>query len=267
MFRQAVIGLVFLPGLAWAQACTEAEGSGAAYGAISPAQAERVAKDEARAKVIANVAGVQIEAQTLVQDVTFGAAFKIAASRGITYNEKWTRLPPKAIEVAGSAALEVRFKLCAQVKQLGKRAPAIVAELTKMTIVEGEPLKLRIESPAEAHVGVYALGADDKIVRLYPGTRTVKPVPADEELFLPPRGEEWSSAPLPGNSRDGEALIVLASSRPLPFTALVRAQAGESVAETMKRAVPVDQFWNALAEQDLDRITLRVLPYEVQRRK
>ena len=72
-----------------------------------------------------------------------------------------------------------------------------------------------------------------------------------------------ASAPLPGQQKTLEALLVVASNRPTLMDQLVDHAAGQSVDQTMAHSMNIEKFDQMMSELDLDRITMRFMPYQV----
>lgn len=158
-------------------------------------------------------------------------------------------------------------RLAARVVLLGAVIrPAVSARLVRVVYKAREtPIRMEIRSEERAYLGVYAWGADNRVVRLYPRAGETLAIGADETVFLPRRGEGrilTAPLPVPGNREDHEAIVVVAAPQPLDFSALA-AGVGETLSGTMARAVDGAGFLAALAGLDPARMSVTWLPYSV----
>ncbi len=161
-----------------------------------------------------------------------------------------------------------RVELDARVVEVGSKVrPEFHAGLARDELRAMADIVIELSAQEQVHVGVFAWGADNKVVRLYPGAGAGGlTVPAGGRVVLPRTGEHRiRSAPLPGNEIDHEAIIVVAAGERLAFRDLAP-QAGGSVAATMKAAVSAGAFFERLARLNLSRAAVAVLPYQVARK-
>ena len=225
--------------------------------------AVRAARNLARARVVAQALGLPspgVREVTTEADAT--VAFEGFLDAGLPVDERFFEIPPEGS--AGGERLAVR--LAARVVPIGNLLPpAVSARLDRAVYRAMEPIRVEIRSEETAHLGVFAWGADNRVVRLYPRESSHLLVGRGEMLALPQPGDgSILSAPLPipGNREDHEALVVVASPRPLDFTALAPA-AGATLTGTMARAVDGAGFLAELAAQDTARMAVLWLPYQV----
>ena len=111
---------------------------------------------------------------------------------------------------------------------------------------------------------MFAWGADNKVVRLYPmAAQRELTIEAGDVVILPAQGESAiKPQPLPGNLEDHEALIVVATTENVDY-GKVAPIAGGSLNETMERAVDGGRFLSTLASMDPSRMSVTVLSYQV----
>ena len=129
-----------------------------------------------------------------------------------------------------------------------------------------------LSASATVHVGVFAWGADGRVVRFYPNEKVRNLiVPAGGRVSLPQDrrrclrrifGRRLCRATRRTMRRSSS------SPRTSPSTSGIwdRWQA-HNTAETMSVAIPAGIFLNALGELDLSQATLLILPYRVRRMK
>ena len=227
--------------------------------------ASRAARNLARARVVAQalrltppgIGALRTEADAV-------AAFEGFLDAGLPVDERFREV--RTVGGARDTEERIAVHLLARVVPVGALVrPAVSARLAHNVFRAMEPISMEIRSEETAHLGVFAWGADNRVVRLYPRNRLRLSARAGETLVLPRPGEgKMLSAPIPGsgNREDHEALVVVAASRPLDFAALAP-QAGASLSDTLERAVDGSAFFAALASQDPARMTLIWLPYQV----
>ena len=231
---------------------------------LDRSSALRAAGNLARARVVALALGLPPPGVTEVtSEEDAVAAFAGFLDAGLPVDEAFRNVRP---EGGSGGAERVAVRLVARVVPVGSVIrPAVRARLEHAVYRAMEPMRIEIRSEEAAHLGVFAWGADDRVVRLYPRGASRLAVGGGETLDLPRRGEGRllsAPLPLPGNREDHEAFVVVASPRPIDFGALARA-AGASFAETMNVAVEGSAFLAALAAQDPARMAVIWLPYQV----
>ena len=231
--------------------------------------ARRAARNLARARVVAQALGLPPPRVTEVRtEADAVAAFESFLDAGLPVDERFLRVAPEG--AAGGAEERIAVRLLARVVPVGAAPsrPVLRARLVRTVFRAMEPISLEIRSEEAVHLGVFAWGADNRVVRLYPRGVSRLSARAGELLVLPRRGEDRILSvpmPEPGNREDHEALVVVAvsaSAPPLDFTALAP-EVGVSLDETLKHAVDGSRFFAALAAQNPARMTLRWLPYQV----
>lgn len=224
----------------------------------------RAARNLARARVVAQALGLPGPAVNLIRSEADAAhVLTQSLARGIPVEERFIDAEPS--QDNGRLAVELR----ARVLPVGQTLrPAVNARLNKSAFRALEPILIDLSSEATAFLGIYAWGADNRVVRLYPSpqapTLAVEP---DRPLLLPSPGQgDILSMPLPiaDNPEDHEAIIVIAGTAPQDFAALAP-MAGENLSKTMAASVDGSQFFNALGKTDLSRMSVTILPYQVRR--
>ena len=244
--------------------CVEhtAEGRARVSEHLHEASARRAALNLARARVVAPALGTDAPAVDLVTgEEEAVAVMGSLLQRGLTVEEHVSegRSP-------GSAADRVSVHLRAQVVPVGAVAPpAVRASLDRALYrARTEPIRIEITSDEQAYVAVFAWGADDVVVRLYPRAGASLEVDAGDTLSLP-RAEDGHllSEPLPGNDQDHEALIVVALREPADFEPLAPALTDVIAGDAQPPGA--QRFIDALAGLDTTRMTIAMLPYRVLR--
>ena len=234
------------------------------------AAARRAARNLARARVVAQALGLPPPRVTEVRtEADAVAPFEGFLDAGLPVDERFLRVAPEG--VAGGAEERIAVRLLARVEPVGvvPGRPVLRARLVRTVFRAMEPISMEIRSEEAVHLGVFAWGADNRVVRLHPRGGSRLSARAGEPLILPRPGEERILSvpmPEPGNREDHEAIVVVAvsASAPLDFTTLAP-EVGVSLDETLNRAVDGSRFFAALAAQNPARMTLRWLPYQVHR--
>jgi hypothetical protein len=221
----------------------------------------RAARALARGRVIAQATGGSLAgAPHLATDLAEGAWALQAIAGGVTYDEAWSVSYP-------DGGKRVRAVLTARAEPLGNgrpEVPTVQARLSAPVIASMQPFSLVLRADRPAAVAVFGWTADDLVLRLYPyGHQRALQLEAGREMTLPGPGESpFMAAPRPGLAADFEALIVIASRTPLDYESLAR-EAGATVEESIKRAVPIQDFFASLARQGPHDISMQLLPYQV----
>ncbi|MCY4452551.1 MAG: hypothetical protein OXC01_11435 [Immundisolibacterales bacterium] len=231
---------------------------------LDRAAAVRAARNLARARVVAQALGRPPPGVTEVRSEADAVmSFEGFLDAGIPVDEGFDEAVPEGEDGGGQ---RVALRLAARVAPIGRVIrPAVSARLDRTVYRALEPIRVELRSEEAAHLGLFAWGADNRVVRLYPRERDRLVIGAGEPLVLPRRGEgRILSAPLPvpGNREDHEAFVVVASPSPINFAAMARA-AGASLTDTMSQSVEGSRFLAALAGQDPARMAVIWLPYQV----
>ena len=225
----------------------------------------RAARNLARARVVAQalhltppgVGDLRTEADAV-------AAFEGFLDAGLPVDEHFREV--RTMGGARDTEERIAVHLVARVVPVGALVrPAVSARLTHNVFRAMEPISIEVRSEETVHLGVFAWGADNRVVRLYPRDHLRLSARAGETLVLPRPGEgKVVSAPMPGsdNREDHEAFVVVAATRALDFAAFAP-EAGASLSDTLERAVDGSRFFAALASQDPARMALIWLPYQV----
>ena len=224
--------------------------------------AKRAVKNLARARVVAKALGLPAPKIAEIRSEKDGVqALRRTLDHGITTEELF-RGPSKDGGGGWRVALDARV-----VKVGTTLRPEFSARLAKDELLAMEEIRIELSAKEPVHVAVFAWGADNKVVRLYPSGKVPDlTVPAGASVLLPRAGEgRIRSAPLPGNQADHEAFIVVAANDRLGFDGLAPL-AGASMDATMAAAVSGSAFFERLAQLDLSHAAVSVLPYRVARR-
>ena len=222
----------------------------------------RGAKNLARARLVAQALALPAPPVDEIRtEADAASVLKYALGKGLPVDESFEH------ESMPDSGNRIVVRLRARVTPVGtKGGPALSARLSKSEYKANEPIQIELESPTRTYVGIYAWGADNMVVRLYPNEATSLVViePGKSRLLPRPYEAQIASMPMPieGNMEDHEAIIVVASPMPIKFASLAGA-AGKSLAQTMSIALPGTKFFSALAANDPSRLTIRVLPYRV----
>ena len=225
----------------------------------------RAARNLTRARVVAQALELPPPRVTEVRtEEDAVAAFEGFLDAGLPVDEHFREV--RVVGGARETQERIAVHLVARVVPVGTLVrPAVSARLGHNVYRAMEPISIEIRSEEAVHIGVFAWGADNRVVRLYPRGRARLAARAGETVILPRPGEgRILSAPMPGsgNREDHEAFVVVAAPRPLDFAALA-AEAGASLSETLDRADDGSRFFAALAAQDPARMALIWLPYQV----
>ncbi len=230
---------------------------------LDPASARRAARNLARARVIAQALG--LESPTVDEVRTEADAVSALGeylSQGLPVDEQFH--DHKSAVDNGS---RIGVRLTAKVVPVGAVSrPAVTAKLPKTVFKAMEPIAIELRSEARVFLGVFAWGADNKVVRLYPNaTRRQLTMEAGDMLVLPSEGEgRIRSEPLKteGNLEDHEALIIVAATTGVDYGELAPV-AGATFVETTGRALDGGKFLATLAMIGPSKMAVVALSYQV----
>ena len=220
--------------------------------------ASRAAKALARARVIAQKTNPLLDdTPVMVSGLTDGANAMQAIAGGITSDEQWS------IEDLDGGK-RVRATLIARVKEVGGRdAPRVRPVISSPVIATEAPFSLVLSSDTAAYVAVFDWTSDDLVLRAFPyaGHPPVILAP-NKPVTLPRLGEQpFASALRDGVAADFEGLIIVASGQPLDFDRIAM-EPGATVEESMRRAVPIQSVFDALAKLP-GSISVSIVPYQL----
>lgn len=232
------VGLAFLtlllsPSVRGEEHCQWVETKGeAALENVTAEEGRQIAIRSARARAVEQVAGVEVQSQTLVRDQLLAAEFLRALARGYVLREQVLRWEQEAFQAAPEkppvTLYRVFLKTCVA-PEGDPRDPyfTVSAELNKGTFVTGEQATIRIRCTQPCYLSILNLSGTDQFSLLLPNSyqRTLL-LRSGEEFMFPPPGIALTMSPLPGHRRDAEAFLVLATKGPLNLPAILRMQAG-----------------------------------------
>lgn len=228
---------------------------------LSKADAEWVARNAARVRIVAQATGRTASDLPEMRTAKHGIeALRRALKSGVTTQERlqsiWEPSP-------GVVAVRLRARV---VKVGATLQPAFEARLTKDRVRAREAMHIHLSAKETLHVGVFAWGADHNVFLVFPRGNTELVVPEHGEVVLP-RGEDnivIASQPLRGRASDDEAIIVIAATKKLPLRELAPLLGGATGGGTPE-LVSGAEFLRRLGQIDLSRAGISVLPYTVTR--
>jgi len=221
---------------------------------ISKAHAEARLKQNARAMLLAG----RTDAETRFDDKSRPLE---KLSKAIPFDENWS------INWTGNRTVEA--SLTARVREID-HAGALSGNVSETNLRAMQPfdVSLKSSSDQEMNVGIFALGADDSVVRIFPIGESKQPLrilPATTRK-LSEKVDRLVSAPLPGTNVSDEAVLAVGCMAEADFTALAPA-AGEAVSESITNAIDGERFFNNLANFCPGQLSLAVMPYTVSGQK
>ena len=215
------------------------------------------ARSLARARAIADETCVAFAGPPRINDAADAQWALKAIAGGLTTDEHWH-------DTDLDKGTRVRAELTAMVHKLGGAGvPTIQAALSATPVQADVPFDITLTADAAAYLAVFDWQSDDKVLRLYPfGVDRVLKINPGKPLKLPrPTEEKFRSGPRPGLTTDYEALVVIASAKPLDYTKLAP-EVGTTPEESLKRAIPIAELFEALANTQVP-LTLTVVPYQI----
>lgn len=184
---------------------------------FTPRQAQRLAIRQARALAVEKAAGVKVTSTTLVTNGALAGDFIKSFSSGYIVEEEvqWLPITQYQQDTTRPPIIEYGLKLSAVVSLPAKKSTfsGLRAQLNQHTFrAYKEEMKMLVSSRQACRVAVFNIMADDTVVMLFPNEAQNECVlAANEKREFPPHNwEELLVAPLPGNKRDTEAILVAA---------------------------------------------------------
>ncbi len=203
---------------------------------------------------------IQARARLITGDdgASGGAAWDMKAlEEGLPFDEVWL------IKWADDTTLTADLR--AQVRPIDKPG-AFGSELSATVVEELKPFDVSIVSrdADNLNLGIFAWGADDSVVRIFPIGGQLEPISLNEggSVRLSDKVEKLVSAPLPGEKESLEAVVVVGCPSMEDFVKLAPA-AGVDVEMTMAKAITFQKFSKSLSEFCPSGLSLKVLPYTV----
>ena len=245
---------------------------------ITPEQARADAREQAMIDILQQATGIDVFSIQLIVNAQM-ASYHILQTKSARVINSDCRY---YVEQKGQLTQKAVCK--GEVQAFGKQGPDVSSVLLSLgnkedcdyshddfnAIEDSKPLFkanerfcLLINSHEDIYVGIFSIYHDDmnlKISRVYPDNEQMALwVKANKIPNLTP----LSSQPLSESKLTHEAFIVLASKEPMNMKSLLENSAGFSAGETIRNSVDIKKFDNALSRLDLDRVTIKVLPYAV----
>jgi hypothetical protein len=242
--------------------CRWAEGRGeVALDAMTHAEARQLALRRARNQAIEKALGVNIESRTLIKDFSAVGDYIKALARGFVVAERDVQWAQDKFEGPGNAApipiLRVRLKACVEPAHALRDAGFhLKVELNKGVFTEGEKATLAIQTSRPAHVAIFNLTGDDRVLTYHQLPPLSRPLPtsSDHPVAFPPSGVSLTMQLPAGAQRTSEAFIVVAT----------KAQDGINLHEIvgMIPELSLTEFYTRLASVESDLVE-DIVPYQV----
>lgn len=184
---------------------------------FTPRQAQRLAIRQARALAIEKAAGVKVTSTSLVTNGALAGDFIKSFSSGYIVKEdiQWLPITQYQKDATRPPIIEYGLKLSAVVS-VPTHAPSfsgLRAQLNQHSFrAYKEKMTISVSSRHACRVAIFNIMADDTVVMLYPYGFDDSCVLAAQgkKVFPPQEGDELLVAPLPGNKKDTEAILVAA---------------------------------------------------------
>ncbi|NQW09693.1 MAG: hypothetical protein HQ481_07420 [Alphaproteobacteria bacterium] len=235
-----------------------AEGTAEAGRGLRRDELDAAALTLARARLVTDALDQHDAPEATVVDREGVAAALRILEHGLPHEERW--------RVDAATGDRRHGALRARVIRLGGGgAPLVEATLDRQVYRPGEPLRVRARvGGGRVYLALYVWQADGTVVRVAPTGHQARTLAAATQFDWPGPGDaEVTVAPMPGVSRSLEAVIVVASA--VPFDADRPAPVlGTTAEDSLAAAGDGAAFLDRLAALDTARMTLAVLPYQVQ---
>ena len=203
----------------------------------------------ARARIVAEALDIEAPDVADITSEAEGMAALRLFERGIPVDEE--------LDSWSGAEGDKFVTLEARVVPIGSALrPKVDAALEQDDLRTEDEIRITMSAEEPVHAAVFAWGADNSVFRLYPNkNRPELTLPQGRRISLPSASDRIiiRSKPLPGHMENYEAIIVIASSKPLDFGGAERQAFRE-----------VSAFLEALATLDLSYANFVILPYRIR---
>lgn len=259
--RLLAAAIALAPQAAWADArWVEVEGSATVSDHVAPAQARRDAMQRARARAVAQVAGLAIrdeafqvrlgqEPLRLFRETRAYASGQVVEETVLGWRAD---VVPNGANEPPLTRLTVKLRARVQTEQPVQAPFSVALTLPRTALASGEPMTMRVQASQPLHLHIFNLAADDRVYRIYPNSyvRALKALPG-AVLTLPDPDSPFVLRPVlaPGHTHDLEALKVVATREPLRLPEAESMTLAEFYAWLL--AVPADERAEATAEYTL----------------
>ena len=241
--------LISLVLIATCQAATTVTTQGeAAVANITPEQAQQLALQRARQEAIAKVCGVQIQAETLMENFTLQGDFIHGVSYGRIIDEQIMAWQVTVDQPRKTKAPELTYKVTLRAKveeEKGKPDPfyKVKVWLNKSIFENGEEMTINIKASKDGYITVLDFAADGSVTLLFPNKlRPDNKIEANKTIQIPSPQDRrqlltFQVGTLPGHKQDTEAIKVIATRGPINLLAEVESQGNYGVMNSTKFAL------------------------------
>lgn len=194
---------------------------------ITNEEAQVIAKRRARRDAIEKVCGIQLQAESLVQDYVLAGDFIHAIAYGHVVEEKnlsWETetLPPE--NPSTPPVILLRLTMNAKVIPINDMPDPyfkLNLNLNRNVFQSGDEVILRVKSTKDCYITVLNLAADDSVYVLFPNiSQRDNFIDAEKSVEIPSKAERESGfhirvRNLPGHKKDTELVTVIATKQKL----------------------------------------------------
>lgn len=238
-------------------------------GHITAEEAKQLARKQARSDAIEKALGVQITAETTLQQfevmresgdvMDAGESFSkfIRESRRgmITEEGKWQEETRVARLSDGSEVIKRyasnRFYVVPEEKSADPTFQLQVS-LPKLDYRQGEALSFEVQSSQDCYLNVFNLSGNDTLYLMFPNVlEKSNRLTANQPRRIPGLGYSFTAALPAGKKTSLEYLVAVATKDSLAFRSIDIVRPGEGYAQTFKSGL--NHVWKWIAEIDADR--------------
>lgn len=184
---------------------------------FTPRQAQRLALRQARALAVEKAAGINVTSSSLVTNGTLAGDFIKSFSSGYIIEEtvRWLPITQYQQDTLRPPIIEYSVQLSAVVNVPAKktRFSGLRAHLNQNTFrAYKEEMKISVSTHMDSRIAIFNIMADDTVTMLYPhNVQTECILRAHEKRVFPSKDKgALLVAPIQGNKRDTEAILVAA---------------------------------------------------------
>ncbi len=199
---------------------------------LTPDEARILALKRARHNAIEAVCGIQVQAETLVQNFVLQGDFTHAVTYGKIVNEDILKWDAEVRQKSPTAMPVITFKVTMRAEvfqERGKPDPFfnVHLSLNKPAFENGDELIMKVKSSKDAYLNILNFAADGSVIILFPNAfRRDNKIEAGREYVIPAESDrnviKFQVSTLPGHRKDTEYIKVICTREPIDLLQEIR---------------------------------------------
>jgi len=208
---------------------------------LTPDEARTLAMKRARHNAIEETCGIQVQAETLVQNFVLQGDFTHAVTYGKIVDEKILKWEAEVKQKSPIDLPVVTFKVTMRaevIEEKGKPDPFfnVHLSLNKPAFENGDELIMKVKSSKDGYLNILNFAADGSVVILFPNAfRRNNKIEAGKEYMIPAASDreviKFQVSTLPGHRKDTEYIKAICTREPIDILQEIRPSGTFSVME------------------------------------